>query len=47
MAPGATMKSVAAAVGVSLSTVSNAYPKPEQLSAEMRERIFAAARELG
>lgn len=47
MAPGATMKSVAAAVGVSLSTVSNAYNKPEQLSAEMRERIFATARELG
>jgi DNA-binding LacI/PurR family transcriptional regulator len=41
------MKSVAAAVGVSLSTVSNAYNKPEQLSADVRERIFAAARELG
>ena len=41
------MKSVAAAVGVSLSTVSNAYNKPEQLSAEVRERIFATARELG
>ncbi|GAB0108055.1 LacI family DNA-binding transcriptional regulator [Nocardia sp. JMUB6875] len=41
------MKSVAAAVGVSLSTVSNAYNKPDQLSADVRERIFAAARELG
>ncbi len=41
------MKSVAAAVGVSVSTVSNAYNKPEQLSAQVRERIFAAARELG
>jgi DNA-binding LacI/PurR family transcriptional regulator len=41
------MKSVAAAVGVSLSTVSNAYNKPEQLSAEVRERIFTTARELG
>ena len=41
------MKSVATAVGVSLSTVSNAYNKPEQLSADVRERIFAAARELG
>lgn len=41
------MKSVAAAVGVSLSTVSNAYNKPEQLSAEVRERILAKARELG
>src|SRR6266536_4758478 len=47
MSPGATMKSVAAAVGVSLSTVSNAYNKPEQLSADVRDRIFAAARELG
>jgi DNA-binding LacI/PurR family transcriptional regulator len=47
MTPGATMKSVATAVGVSLSTVSNAYNKPEQLSADVRERIFAAAHELG
>ncbi|HEY3715091.1 MAG TPA: LacI family DNA-binding transcriptional regulator [Jatrophihabitantaceae bacterium] len=47
MTPGATMKSVAAAVGVSLSTVSNAYNKPEQLSADVRGRIFAAARDLG
>jgi DNA-binding LacI/PurR family transcriptional regulator len=41
------MKTVAATVGVSPSTVSNAYNKPEQLSAELRDRIFAAARELG
>ncbi|WP_232851535.1 LacI family DNA-binding transcriptional regulator [Nocardia acididurans] len=41
------MKSVAAAVGVSMSTVSNAYNKPDQLSADVRERIFAAARDLG
>ncbi|WP_280431601.1 LacI family DNA-binding transcriptional regulator [Nocardia brasiliensis] len=47
MPPKATMKSVAAAVGVSLSTVSNAYNRPEQLSVAVRERIFAAARELG
>lgn len=47
MATRATMKSVAAAVGVSLSTVSNAYNKPEQLSAEVRERIFTTAHELG
>ena len=47
MTPGATMKSVAAAVGVSLSTVSNAYNKPEQLSADVRDRIFTAARDLG
>jgi len=47
MGSGATMKSVAAAVGVSLSTVSNAYNKPEQLSADVRDRIFTAARDLG
>ena len=47
MSPGATMKSVAQAVGVSLSTVSNAYNRPEQLSAEMRGRILDKARELG
>jgi DNA-binding LacI/PurR family transcriptional regulator len=43
----ATMKDVAAAAGVSLSTVSNAYNKPEQLSAEVRQRVLAKARELG
>jgi DNA-binding LacI/PurR family transcriptional regulator len=47
MPAGATMKTVAAAVGVSVSTVSNAYNKPEQLSAGLRDRILAAARELG
>lgn len=47
MPPKATMKSVAAAVGVSMSTVSNAYNRPEQLSAALREQIFSAARELG
>jgi DNA-binding LacI/PurR family transcriptional regulator len=43
----ATMKDVAAAAGVSLSTVSNAYNKPEQLSAEVRQRVLAKARDLG
>lgn len=47
MAASATMKDVAAAAGVSPSTVSNAYNKPEQLSAEVRQRILATARELG
>ncbi|BAW06692.1 LacI family DNA-binding transcriptional regulator [Nocardia seriolae] len=41
------MKAVAAAVGVSMATVSNAYNKPDQLSGDVRERIFAVARELG
>ena len=47
MSPGVTIKTVAQAVGVSPSTVSNAYNKPGQLSAAMRERILAKAAELG
>ncbi|MEU8899840.1 LacI family DNA-binding transcriptional regulator [Nocardia sp. NPDC048505] len=47
MSPKATMKAVADAVGVSLSTVSNAYNRPEQLSNSLRERIFEAASALG
>lgn len=42
-----SLKTVARAVGVSVATVSNAYNKPGHLSAALRERIFAAARELG
>jgi len=41
-----SLKTVARAVGVSVATVSNAYNKPEHLSAALRERIFATAREL-
>jgi DNA-binding LacI/PurR family transcriptional regulator len=33
IAPGVTIKTVGQAVGVSPSTVSNAYNKPDQLSA--------------
>ncbi|HEY0470726.1 MAG TPA: LacI family DNA-binding transcriptional regulator [Kribbella sp.] len=47
MSAGVTIKTVAQAVGVSPSTVSNAYNKPDQLSATMRERILDKARELG
>ena len=36
-----TVKSLAAALGVSPATVSNAYNHPDQLSAQLRERIFA------
>ena len=35
------------AVGVSRMTISNAYNRPDQLSPELRERILAAAHELG
>jgi DNA-binding LacI/PurR family transcriptional regulator len=44
---GVTLKTVAKAVGVSPSTVSNAYNKPDQLSVALRERILATAQELG
>jgi len=43
----ATLKEVAAEVGVSQATVSNAYNRPDQLSAQLRERVFEAARRLG
>ncbi|OYO17192.1 LacI family transcriptional regulator [Enemella dayhoffiae] len=42
-----TIKTVAKAVGVSAATVSNAYNKPDQLSAALRERVLAKAAELG
>lgn len=42
-----TMKTVAEHVGVSVATVSNAYSRPDQLSAELRDRILATADELG
>ncbi len=44
---GPSLKSVARAAGVSVSSVSNAYNKPEQLSTEVRDRILAVAREQG
>lgn len=43
----ASLKSVARAAGVSISSVSNAYNRPEQLSAEVRARILAVASEQG
>jgi DNA-binding LacI/PurR family transcriptional regulator len=42
-----TVKTLAEAVGVSPSTVSNAYNRPDQLSAELRTAILAKADELG
>jgi DNA-binding LacI/PurR family transcriptional regulator len=42
-----TLQTVAQAVGVSRSTVSNAYSNPDQLSAELREKIFEVARGIG
>jgi DNA-binding LacI/PurR family transcriptional regulator len=42
-----TLADVAQAVGVSRTTVSNAYNRPDQLSPQLRDRILAAAEELG
>lgn len=42
-----TLADVARLVGVSRTTVSNAYNRPDQLSADLRDRILAAAEELG
>lgn len=42
-----TIKTIAAEVGVSPATVSNAYNRPDQLSTALRERILAKAAELG
>ncbi|MET8910059.1 LacI family DNA-binding transcriptional regulator [Micromonospora sp. NPDC004551] len=42
-----TLQDVANAVGVSRSTVSNAYSRPDQLSAALRAKILDAARRLG
>ena len=42
-----TVVTVAEAVGVSPATVSNAYNRPQKLSPALRERILAAARDLG
>lgn len=43
----ATLASLAAELNVSRTTVSNAYNRPDQLSADLRERVLAAAKELG
>ncbi|TWP51324.1 LacI family DNA-binding transcriptional regulator [Lentzea tibetensis] len=42
-----TLDTVASAVGVSRATVSNAYNRPDQLSASLRTRILETARSLG
>jgi DNA-binding LacI/PurR family transcriptional regulator len=42
-----TLQTIADRVGVSRMTVSNAFSRPDQLSETLRERILAAARDLG
>ncbi len=45
--PKATLQTIADAVGVSRMTVSNAFSRPEKLSADLRTRILAVAEEQG
>ena len=42
-----TLADVAEHLGVSRTTVSNAYNRPDQLSPTLRERVLSAARDLG
>lgn len=42
-----TLQTVADAVGVSRSTVSNAFSRPDQLSPKLRKKILNTARQLG
>ena len=42
-----TIKDVAAALNVAISTVSNAYNRPDQLSADLRQRVFETAERIG
>ncbi|MFC0119430.1 LacI family DNA-binding transcriptional regulator [Pseudoalteromonas xiamenensis] len=42
-----TLKSIAAHLGVSNATVSNAFNRPDQLSKEKRQQILSACKELG
>ena len=43
----ATLASLAAELGISRTTVSNAYNRPDQLSPELRQRVLDTARRLG
>jgi DNA-binding LacI/PurR family transcriptional regulator len=42
-----TLQTIADELGVSRSTVSNAYSRPDQLSPDLRDKIMATARRLG
>lgn len=42
-----TLQTIADRIGVSRTTVSNAFSRPDQLSEELRNRVLSAARELG
>jgi DNA-binding LacI/PurR family transcriptional regulator len=42
-----TLQTIADRLGVSRTTVSNAFSRPDQLSDELRDRVLGAARDLG
>src|SRR2546423_7834544 len=42
-----TLADVAAALGISRTSVSNAFNRPEQLSKELRDQILTKSKELG
>ena len=45
--PRLTLRDLAASLGVSKTTVSNAFSRPDQLSPELRDRVLEAARAAG
>lgn len=45
--PAPTLNDVAAALGVSRTTVSNAFNRPDQLSTDLRHKVMEAAKALG
>ncbi|MDQ3416375.1 MAG: LacI family DNA-binding transcriptional regulator, partial [Actinomycetota bacterium] len=47
MSERVTLLTLARDLGVSRATVSNAYNRPDQLSADLRDRILARADQLG
>ena len=47
MARKVTLQTIAESLGVSRTTISNAYNRPDQLAPELRERVLATAAELG
>ena len=47
MAHKVTLQTIAEHLGVSRTTVSNAYNRPDQLAPELRERVLATAAQLG
>src|SRR5215211_5204045 len=47
MGGGVTLQTLADTLGVSRTTVSNAFNRPDQLNPALRERVLVLARELG